>query len=116
LPQLAALLELIAPPAVISAFGQRPPWLIEEAPADKGMVAALRLIVVPGESEAITLACESASDSSWMTAQPAQRLGIPVTGTVGLLRKAKQPAASPPGCRCRMRSTSISFASALLCA
>jgi predicted nucleic acid-binding protein len=94
LPLLPALLEpVIAPPAVISEFGQRPSWLLEQAPADTGMVAALKLIVDPGESEAIALAYEKRLRlivDDRKAREAAQRLGIPVTGTVGLLLKAKQ--------------------------
>jgi predicted nucleic acid-binding protein len=96
---LPALLEpAIAPPAVIAEFGQRPPWLIEEEPADKGMIAALKLIVDHGESEAITLAYERhlrliVDDRK--AREAAQRLGIPVTGTVGLLLKSKQAGLVP---------------------
>ena len=99
LPLLPALLEpVIAPPAVILEFGQRPSWLIEEAPTDTGMVAALKLIVDPGESEAIALAYEKhlrliVDDRK--AREAAQRLGLPVTGTVGLLLKAKQAALIP---------------------
>jgi len=90
---LPALLEpIIAPPAVIQEFGSRPDWITEVTPSDRGMVAALRLIVDLGESEAITLAYEKGvrliiDDSKGRLV--AQRLGIAVTGTVGLIVKAK---------------------------
>ena len=90
---LPALLEpIMAPPAVVQEFGSRPDWITEVTPADRGMVAALRLIVDRGESEAITLAYEKGvrliiDDSKGRLV--AQRLGIAVTGTVGLIVKAK---------------------------
>ena len=56
---LPALLEPIAaPPAVIQEFGSRPAWITEVTPSDRGMIAALRLIVDLGEAEAITLSYE----------------------------------------------------------
>lgn len=56
---LPKLLEpLIAPPAVIAEFGSCPGWLAVVTPQDAGMVAALRLVVDAGESEAIALAYE----------------------------------------------------------
>ena len=91
---LPALLHpVFAPPAVIQEFGSRPAWLVEEVPRDLGMVAALRLIVDPGESEAITLAYEKRLRiilDDLKGRQAAQRLGLAVTGTVGLFLKAKK--------------------------
>ena len=91
---LPALLDpAIVPPAVVLEFGSRPAWLTEELPKDRGMIAALRLIVDPGEAEAITLAFEKGVRiilDDRKAREAAQRLGIPVTGTVGLLLKAKQ--------------------------
>ena len=47
---LPALLDpVMAPPTVESEFGPLPPWMIVRAPADLGMVAALRLVVDAGE-------------------------------------------------------------------
>jgi predicted nucleic acid-binding protein len=62
------------------------------------MVAALRLIVDPGESEAITLAYEKQLRiilDDLKGRQAAQRLGLAVTGTVGLLLKARQKGIIP---------------------
>ena len=64
-----------------------------EQPRDAGMVAALRLLVDPGESEAIALAYEKGLRiivDDRKAREVAQRIGVPVTGTVGLLLKAKQ--------------------------
>lgn len=64
-----------------------------ERPADVGMVAALRLLVDPGESETIVLAYEKGLRiilDDLKAREVAKRLGVPVTGTVGLLLKAKQ--------------------------
>lgn len=90
---LSALLEpVIAPHAVVQEFGSRPDWITEVTPSDRGMVAALRLIVDPGEAEAITLAYEKGVRliiDDLKGRLVAQRLGIAVTGTVGLIVKAK---------------------------
>lgn len=91
---LPALLEpVMAPPAVIREFGSHPEWLVEVPVTDGGMVAALGLVVDPGEAEAIALAFEKGVRiilDDRKAREAAQRLNIPVTGTVGILLKAKQ--------------------------
>lgn len=62
------------------------------------MVAALRLVVDYGESGAITLAYERRLRiilDDRKAREAAGRLGIPFTGTVGLLIKAKQSGRIP---------------------
>ncbi len=91
LPSL--LHPMLAPPAVRSEFGDCPSWLIIEKPLDRGMVAALRINVDPGEAEAIALAYEKGLRiilDDRKAREVAHRLGLKVTGTVGLLVKAKQ--------------------------
>jgi predicted nucleic acid-binding protein len=91
---LTSLIEpVFVPPAVETEFGLPLNWMTVETPKDRGMVAALRLVVDPGESEAITLAYEKGLRiilDDRKAREVAQRLGLPVTGTVGLLLKAKQ--------------------------
>lgn len=91
---LPALLDpVMAPPAVVREFGSRPEWLMEVPVADRGMVAALGLVVDPGESEAIALAFEKGVRiilDDRKAREAAQRLNIAVTGTVGILLKAKE--------------------------
>lgn len=91
---LPALLHpLLAPPAVHLEFGDCPPWLNLEKTTDQGMVAALRINVDPGEAEAIALAYEKNLRiilDDRKAREIALRLGLKVTGTVGLLVKAKQ--------------------------
>jgi uncharacterized protein len=80
---------IFAPPAVNREFGSQPAWMKVERPADVGLVAALRLLVDPGESEAIVLAYEKGLRiilDDRKAREVAQRLGVPVTG---LLVKAK---------------------------
>jgi predicted nucleic acid-binding protein len=96
---LPALLEpIFAPPAVNREFGSTAAWVRVERPVDVGMVAALRLLVDPGESEAIALAYEKGVRiilDDRKAREVAQRLGVAVTGTVGLLLKAKQEGVIP---------------------
>ena len=91
---LPSLLDpIFVPPAVNQEFGARPIWMTVERPTDVGMVAALRLLVDPGESEAIVLAYEKRLRiilDDRKAREVAQRLGVPVIGTVGLLLRAKQ--------------------------
>ena len=92
-PLPALLSPIFAPPAVNREFGSQPAWMKVERPSDVGMVAALRLLVDPGESEAIVLAYEKGLRiilDDRKAREVAQRLGVPVAGTVGLLVKAKQ--------------------------
>jgi predicted nucleic acid-binding protein len=91
---LSALLEpVFAPPAVVAEFGSQLQWMSVETPKSAGTVAALKLVVDAGEAEAITLAYERGcriilDDRKARLA--AGQLGVPITGTVGLLLKAKQ--------------------------
>jgi len=91
---LSSLIDpVMVPPAVESEFGPLPPWVVVQAPADEGMVAALRLVVDAGESEAIALAYEKGMRiilDDRKAREAARRLGVPITGTVGLLLKAKE--------------------------
>jgi len=91
---LPALIDpLFVPPAVNREFGASPAWMKVQKASGVGMVAALKLVVDPGESEAIVLAYEKGLRiilDDRKAREVAQRLGIPVTGTVGLLLKAKQ--------------------------
>jgi predicted nucleic acid-binding protein len=91
---IPALLEPVcAPPVVETEFGSRPEWLQVEDPSDSSMVAALRLVVDEGEAGAIALAYEKGVRlivDDRKAREAALRLGIPITGTVGLLLKAKE--------------------------
>ncbi len=89
----ALLFPILAPPAVRTEFGDCPSWLTIEKPLDQGMVAALRINVDPGEAEAIALAYEKDMRiilDDRKAREVAHRLGLKVTGTVGLLVKARQ--------------------------
>ncbi len=84
---------VVVPPAVEMEFGTCLEWMLVETPRDHGMVAALRLVVDYGEAEAITLAYEKRIRiilDDRKAREAAMRLGIPVTGTLGLLVIAKR--------------------------
>ena len=89
---------VLALPTVIAEFGFQPAWLTAAAPTNIGTVAALNLTVDVGEAEAIALAherrCRIILDDR-KARVVAVRLGVPVTGTVGLLLKAKQAGDRP---------------------
>lgn len=96
---LSALLDpVLAPPAVVLEFGSQPAWLTLECPESAGTVAALKLAVDAGEAEAIALAyelsCRVILDDR-KARRVALQLGIPVTGTVGLLLRAKHAGSLP---------------------
>ena len=96
---LPALLDpVIAPPAVITEFGSCPPWLVAEEPTDRSVVRALELVLDRGESEAIALAQEKGGRiilDDRKAREVAVRMGVPITGTIGLLIKAKQSGIIP---------------------
>lgn len=85
--------SITVPPEVQREFGTPLPWLQIEAPSDHALVAALKMLVDDGEAEAIALASERKSriilDDKQARAV-AQRLGVAVIGTVGVLVKAKR--------------------------
>ena len=91
---LPALLDpIFAPLAVNREFGSHPVWMKVKRPSDVGMVAALRLMVDPGEAEAIVLAYEKGLRiilDDRKAREVAQCLGVHVTRTVGLIIKAEQ--------------------------
>lgn len=63
-------------------------------PRNTTLVAALRLQVDAGESEAITLASESPGSEIILDDRKARRIaeemGLPIVGTVGLILRAKR--------------------------
>lgn len=96
---LPALIDpVMTPPAVESEFGPLPPWVEVRKPEDAGMVAALRLVLDAGESEAIALAYQTRTRiilDDRKAREVARRLGLSITGTVGLILKAKQSGVIP---------------------
>ena len=69
-------------------------WMVKQAAKNETLVIALRQTLDNGEAEAIALATELHPESvlldDKLARQMARRLGIPVTGTIGVLLRAKQ--------------------------
>ena len=90
---LPALFEVHAPPAVVSEFGRRPPWLYERSAPDASRVAALRETLDPGEAQAIALAETYPNVRLLIDERKGRRvarsLGLRVVGTAGVLLIAK---------------------------
>lgn len=81
------------PPEVSKEVDIVIPWATVVAPSERVLVAALQIMVDAGEAEAIALAVEKGVRvilDDRKARSVASRLGVPVTGTVGLLLKAKQ--------------------------
>lgn len=78
-------------------------WLKVQVVADSSAVATLRNDLDPGESEAIVLMRETRADLLLLDERRAralaQRAGLPITGTIGILRMARErgliPAVTP---------------------
>ena len=85
--------EILVPPTVEQEFGAPISFAEVCIPRNKDLVHSLRLVVGPGESEAIALAkeehCSIILDDK-KARLIAEELGLAVIGTVGILLKAKQ--------------------------
>lgn len=96
---LPKLFELVhAPPEVERESGFTPEWLRVEHPSNSDLVSALKAMVDDGEAEAIALAMER----RWRIVLDdlrardlAQKMGLKVIGTVGLLIRAKREGLLP---------------------
>jgi len=85
--------EVWIPPAVSQEFGRSLSWLKVVIPQDQGMIAALKLSVDDGEAEAIALGYEYQYRlivDDLKARKVAKRLGLRITGTVGILITAKK--------------------------
>ena len=89
---------LLIPPEVAREIGFAFPWLNVETPVNTAFVTTLKLLVDDGEAEAIALASERASriilDDKQARAL-AQKLGLNIIGTVGVLVRAKLEGVMP---------------------
>jgi predicted nucleic acid-binding protein len=69
-------------------------WMVKQAAKNETLVIALRQTLDNGEAEAIPLATELHPESvlldDKLARQMARRLGVSVTGTLGVLLRAKQ--------------------------
>jgi len=83
----------VVPPAVAEEFGPLPDGVTLGNLTDLRLAETLRLVLDPGEAEVIALASQlgfRAILDDRKARLLAAQLNIPVTGTVGLLLKAKQ--------------------------
>jgi len=86
---------VVVPSAVAHECGSRlPTWFRVQPVKNQGMTHTLRLELGPGESEAIVLASEISAARLILDDKKARRiaqqLGLPVTGTLAVLLRAKQ--------------------------
>jgi predicted nucleic acid-binding protein len=69
-------------------------WMVKQAAENKALVIALRQTLDNGEAEAIALATELQPEvvllDDKLARRMARRLGVPVTGTLGVLLRAKR--------------------------
>jgi predicted nucleic acid-binding protein len=92
---------ILVPPAVVrEAVGvERPSWIVERPLTRPLAPAVLRAGLGRGESEAISLALELSADRVLLDDLPArnlaQRLNIPLIGTLGILLAAKRKGLIP---------------------
>ena len=91
---LPALFTVHAPRTVADEFGKRLPWLRVEDVSDVDRVGDLLAELDRGEAEAVVLALSYAGARLLVDErkgrQVAQRLGLEVTGTAGVLLAAKK--------------------------
>ena len=91
LPQLFG--EVLIPPAVAHETNLHADWLRVQSPRNESLLRLLRAVVDAGEAEAIALASETEhlliiddrKGRLW-----AQRVGVPVIGTIGVIVRAKR--------------------------
>ena len=97
LPKVFA--AILAPPAVSTEFGIALDWLRVQAPSDDALVKALATQLHAGEAEAIALAMELGDATIILDDKKARRiasdLGLRVTGTLGVLVRAKRQGVVP---------------------
>ena len=82
-----------APPEVEGEWGRSAPWLRIEATSNPGVATALRLLVDDGEAAAIALASDLERRivlDDRRARELAQRMGLKVIGTIGILLRAKR--------------------------
>jgi predicted nucleic acid-binding protein len=87
--------SLLIPPAVANEWGTPcPAWISVRALQNQSLVQALRLQLGPGEAEAIALSVDLGVGRIILDDQRARRIAaqmsLPVTGTIGVVLRAKQ--------------------------
>jgi predicted nucleic acid-binding protein len=96
LPQLFE--PVIISPGVANEFGESFEWLTVETPSDESLVRSLRLRLHLGEAETIALAYEKATRvllDDLRARTVAQKLGLRIIGTIGMLVLAKRESFIP---------------------
>lgn len=86
--------EIITTPEVVTEYGQPlPDWVNIQTASDKHLQKVLELQVDKGEASAIALAIETADCTiildDYKARILAERLGLEITGTIGVIIKAK---------------------------
>ncbi len=81
-------------------FGEPlPDWVEISTPADKAQQQRLKLQVDKGEASAIALALETPDCTlildDWKARRAVEKLGLEITGTIGVIVKAKKSALVP---------------------
>ncbi len=93
---LESLYGTVLVPAAVAAEWRSPvlPWMVVQAAQNQALVQSLRMDIGPGEAEAIALAIEARAARTVLDDKKARRiargLGVTVTGTLGVLLRAKQ--------------------------
>jgi len=92
--------SIITTPTVANEFGQQlPDWVTILAPADIQKQQLLELLVDAGEASAIVLALELKADLIILDDQKArvsaEKLGLNITGTIGVIVRAKKTGVIP---------------------
>lgn len=86
--------DAAAPPAVAEEVGRLPRWLPVEPPKDRVLVRSLKVHLGAGEAEVLALALEREGSLAILDDGPARRvareMGVLLTGTMGLLLRAKR--------------------------
>jgi len=86
--------QIVTTSDIVEEFGEQlPDWIIIEHVADKSRQRILELQIDRGESSAIALALETQNCTlildDFKARKIAQQLGITITGTIGVIVKAK---------------------------
>ncbi|MBS1538493.1 MAG: DUF3368 domain-containing protein [Bacteroidetes bacterium] len=86
--------KIITTKEVASEFGQTlPQWIMIKSPSDSYRQLILELQIDKGEASAIALALENPNSTviidDFKARKVAQQLGITITGTIGVIVKAK---------------------------
>ena len=86
--------NLLTTPEIASEFGEKlPEWIMIKSPQDQQKLQMLEFQVDKGEASAIALALEIAADliilDDYKARLTAEKLGLAITGTLGIIIKAK---------------------------